>query len=87
MWLNFFLNTLYLCRWDNNKGAENICRQLGYATGTRYTAPGGTGKIVAGNRKCEGGEDTIYDCKRYRGELESCTHDIDQGVQCKGKLL
>merc|ERR1719369_960086 len=38
--------------------------------------------IVAGNRRCAGGEDTIYDCKRYRGELDGCTHAIDQGVHC-----
>merc|ERR1712215_57154 len=68
--------------WDNQKGAENICRQLGYTGGTKYTAPGGTGPIQTGNRLCEGGEATIWDCPLKRGELEGCTHDIDQGVTC-----
>merc|ERR1719334_2481292 len=68
--------------WDNQKGAENICRQLGYTGGTKYTAPGGTGPIQTGNRLFEGGEATIWDCPLKRGELDGCTHDIDQGVNC-----
>merc|ERR1719394_480532 len=70
--------------WDNQKGAENICKQLGYTGGTKYTAPGGTGPIQTGNRLCKGGEATIWDCPLKRGELDGCTHDIDQGVACTG---
>ena len=70
-------------RWDNQKGAENICKQLGYETGVKYTAPGGTGPIQAGNRLCSGGEATVWDCPLKRPELKDCTHAIDQGVHCK----
>merc|ERR1712013_384858 len=54
--------------WDNQKGAENICRQLGYAGGSKYTAGGGTGPIHAGNRLCSGGEKTVFDCPLQGGK-------------------
>ena len=75
---------LILCRWDNEKGAENICKQLGYAGGTHYTAPGGIGPINAGNRLCSGGEATVWDCPLVDGRNDTtyCSHDIDQGVHC-----
>merc|ERR1719436_1667721 len=70
--------------WDNQRGAENICNQLGYSEGTKYTAPGGSGPIQTGNRLCNGGETDILDCPLRRGELTGCTHDHDQGVHCTG---
>ena len=78
---------MFFQRWDNHKGAENICKQLGYTgLGRRYSAPGGTGPIQTGNRQCAGGEETIFDCPRQglpnRGELQDCTHENDQGVEC-----
>merc|ERR1712002_913005 len=63
-------------------GAENICRQLGYAGGSKYTAGGGTGPIHAGNRRCSGGEKTVFDCPLKRAEFTDCSHSIDQGVHC-----
>ena len=71
-------------RNKNQKGAENICKQLGYTGGTSYTAGGGMGPINAGNRLCEGGEKTIFDCKLRgeRNDLTGCNHDHDQGVHC-----
>ena len=75
------------CRWNNEKGAENLCKQLGYQTGVKYTASGGTGSIVAGNRICAGGEATVYECKLIRSETTDCTHNYDQGVQCAGKTI
>ena len=69
--------------WNNQKGAENLCKQLGYLGGVRYPAPGGTGLIVAGNRECQGGEATIYDCPVVRTpEDNGCDHGDDQGVNC-----
>merc|ERR1719347_354020 len=53
--------------WDNQKGAENICKQLGYSGGTKYTAPGGSGPIHVGNRLCQGGEQTVWDCPLQAG--------------------
>ena len=74
-------------RWDNQKGAENICKQLGYTGGKKYTAAGGTGPILAGNRLCSGGEATVWDCplQAHRGDTKDCTHALDQGVECTGK--
>jgi hypothetical protein len=73
------------CRWNNEKGAENLCKQLGYESGLKYRAPGGTGPIVAGNRLCRGGEATVYECplKKKTDNLH-CTHNNDQGVECEG---
>ena len=73
-------------RWDNQKGAENICAQLGYAGGSKYTAGGGTGPIHAGNRLCSGGEKTVFDCPLQAGRTDTtgCSHSIDQGVHCTG---
>ena len=62
-----------------------MCKQLGYESGVKYTAPGGTGSIVAGNRICAGGEATVYDCPlKRKSDSFDCTHHIDQGVQCEG---
>ena len=78
------LNISIYVRWDNHKGAENICKQLGYAGGTRYTTGGGTGPINAGNRLCSGGEKTVFDCPLQGGRTDTtrCTHNHDQGVHC-----
>ena len=67
-------------------GAENICKQLGYTGGTRYTAGGGTGPINAGNRRCIGGEKTIFDCPLFakRTDITGCKHKHDQGMNCTG---
>ena len=75
---------LYL-RWNNHKGADNICKQLGFIGGARYTAGGGTGPINAGNRLCSGGEDTVWDCPLMAAtDTTACSHEYDAGVQCKG---
>ena len=81
-----FCLLLYL-RWDNQKGAENICKQLGYTGGSKYTAAGGAGHINAGNRLCSGGEKTIFDCplQAGRNDTTGCSHELDQGVECTGE--
>ena len=62
-----------------------ICNQLGYADGgVKYNAGAGRGNIVAGNRKCEGHESNIFECRAYRGDTHDCLHGLDQGVQCHG---
>ena len=68
-------------RLNNQIGAENICKQLGYTGGTRYTGP-----INAGNRLCNGGEKTIFDCELQGGRTDTtgCSHSHDQGVKCTG---
>ena len=84
--LSFLLPNVYNVRWNNQKGAENICKVLGYKGGTKYTAPGGSGPILAGNRLCSGGEKTIWDCPLQGGRTDTtrCNHDHDQGVRCIG---
>ena len=73
-------------RWDNQQGAENICKELGYTGGTHYTAPGGSGPILAGNRHCSGGEINVWDCPLQNGKDDDtrCSHLDDQGVSCTG---
>ena len=75
---------LYCVRKFNEKGAENICIQLGYTGGTKYPARGGTGPINAGNRLCSGGEKTVFDCplQAERTDATDCNHDHDMGVHC-----
>ena len=75
--------TISYCRWNNNIGAGNLCHQLGYLGGERYDAPGGTGPVVAGHRKCVGGEATVYSCALMGPSDDAwCSHNIDQGVHC-----
>ena len=82
-----------MSRWNTQKGAENICKELGYGGGTHYKAPGGSGPILAGNRICRGGEATVWDCPLSGTPLDrnadnindttNCdSHDFDQGVSC-----
>ena len=79
------LNSCKMFRWNSQKGAEHICKKLGYTSGTKYTAPGGIGPILAGNRLCSGGEKTIWDCPLQGGRTDKsrCNHDHDQGVRCE----
>ena len=78
----------YFLRWSNQKGAENICVQLGYVSGTWYRAPGCSGPIQAGNRQCSGGEETVWDCPLMGGNTDNTggcsSHNHDVGVQCTG---
>ena len=57
----------YFLRWNKQKGAENICVQLGYVSGTWYRAPGCSGPIQVRNRQCSGGEETVWDCPLMGG--------------------
>ena len=61
---------------------ENVysCHHFG-----RYTVGGGTGPILAGNRQCNGGEATIFDCPLMAStDAEGCNHHLDQAVSCTG---
>ena len=62
-------------RWDNNLGAERICKQLGYhkgVRGPRKTNPGGSGPVHA--------------LSHVPHVLSRCPHTIDQSVICSGGL-
>ena len=75
-------------RWNNQKGAENVCKALGYNGGTYYKAPGGSGPILAGNRLCSGGEETVWNCplQAGRSDMYRCSHKYDVGVICTGGI-
>ena len=78
-WLYLVLMQILVatCRWNNQHGAINICKELGYTSGTwwkycyscsphrrvpRYKEPHGTGPILAGHRTCNGGEANVWEC-------------------------
>jgi hypothetical protein len=52
--------------WNNDNGADIVCRQLGYVGGTVFTFGASTSlpdlPIVSGFQSCDGTEDTIFDC-------------------------
>ena len=82
-------------RWENGKGADIICKQLGYQWGYAYTDPGTheemRGPPVATNiNACSGQELNVWACPTYvsRGAkaAELCRdHKVDQGVSCFGE--
>ena len=71
-------------RWDNNDGADKICKQLGYKEGVkgpREAISEGSGPIHAVSwASSEVTNDVI------NGTYEKCTHAIDQAVVCMGGL-
>ena len=72
---NIRVNSQVDIRWNNNVGAERICKQLGYKTGKRgprNANPGGSGPVHA--------------LSHVSHVLSRCPHTIDQGVICSGGL-
>ena len=72
-------------RWDNNDGADKICKQLGYEEGVkgpRYAVSKGSGPIhiVSWAKESEYKDDVINETYKL------CTHAKDQAVACKGGL-
>lgn len=70
--------------WDSQKGAEMLCKQLGYTGGTRYTAGKGSSipQQITQARTCYGTEKNFFECKfahSYGVEREN-----DQGLSCTG---
>ena len=82
-------SSFIISRQDNQMGADNICKQLGYPGGSHYKDPGGSGPILAGSRLCQGGEATVWDCPLQGGKKDNdtwCTHREDMGVACTGAV-
>ena len=72
-------------RWNNNDGADKICKQLGYKEGVkgpRNAVSKGSGPIhIVSWARTEFKNDVIE--KTYK----KCTHGIDQAVICKGGFV
>ena len=71
-------------RWDNNDGADKICKQLGYEEGVkgpRNTISKRSGPIhIVSRARSDYKDDVINEIYKL------CTHAIDQAVACKGGL-
>ena len=71
-------------RWDNNDGADKICKQLGYEEGVkgpRNAVSKGSGPIHIVSRAA-----SDYKADVINETYKLCTHTIDQAVACKGGL-
>ena len=73
--------------WDD-VDAHVTCRQLGYFGGSarRKAAFGmGTGPIWFDNMKCNGSEETLFECEHRGIGTHNCNHKEDVGVICQGE--
>lgn len=90
-----FLNGSWGTVCDNSwhkRDADVVCRQLGYAAGSRFRCHAacfgqGDGEVLIDALACPRGGNKVMECKfKERGEHD-CTHDRDVGVCCKGEPI
>jgi hypothetical protein len=62
--------------------ATVACRQLGFSSGTSFTAGGGADPILMDDLGCVGGELRLVDCAFPGWEVHNCSHSEDVGVDC-----
>jgi hypothetical protein len=62
--------------------ATVVCRQLGYSSGTMYTAAAGSGPIFMDQVACAGSEARLQDCPFNGWGITDCSHSEDIGVTC-----
>ena len=66
--------------------ATVICRELGYSRAVqalRYAEFGeGVVDTLLDNLRCQGDEETVFDCPHGGLGLHDCTHREDAGVRC-----
>lgn len=62
--------------------ATVACRQLGFSSGTSYTAGGGVDPILMDDVACTGSELRLVDCSFPGWEVHNCSHGEDVGVEC-----
>ncbi|XP_067106406.1 neurotrypsin [Osmerus mordax] len=70
----------------NDRGAEVVCRQLGYSGVAKARVMAyfgeGTGPIHVDNVKCSGEELSLADCLKQTPGTHNCRHSEDAGVIC-----
>ncbi|XP_041666763.1 HHIP-like protein 1 [Cheilinus undulatus] len=72
----------------NSKAGTVVCRQLGFTTALAVMKRAALGeadrrvRILLDDVECEGGEESLLDCKRSTVGKHNCTHGEDVGVIC-----
>ena len=79
-------------KWDV-VDAQTACHQLGYNITTNGTTANssaafgqGTGDILLGDLKCNGKENSLFECPHDRNTVD-CRHYDDAGVSCPRKQI
>jgi hypothetical protein len=62
--------------------ATVACRQLGFTSGTSYTAGGGVEPIWLDDLACTGSEGALSQCVHPGWAVHNCSHTEDVGVTC-----
>ena len=73
---------------DNLKGADVICKSLGYAYGVasgRTVDSPAPDRIALDDVRCSGDEGSIFDCSSRSLFSHNCGHSEDYAVECRGK--
>ena len=75
----------------HKRDADVVCRQLGYAKGSRFRCNAacfgeGEGKIWMDGLSCPLGGDRLMSCDYIKWGEHECTHAEDAGVCCKGDV-
>lgn len=71
-----------------SKAGTVVCRQLGFLTALAVMKRAGLGEadnsvsILLDDVECEGGENSLLECKRSRVGKHNCSHAEDVGVIC-----
>lgn len=72
----------------DSKAGTVVCRQLGYKTVLAVMKRAALGeanrsvRILLDDVECEGGEESLLECKRSKVGKHNCTHGEDVGVIC-----
>lgn len=70
--------------------ASVVCRELGYWTATAITNSSvygeGAGHVWVRNVQCTGNQTSLRSCPSMAWQSQTCGHDRDVGIVCKGGL-
>merc|ERR1711939_548380 len=73
--------------WDNNYGAQIVCRNLGFGTGTRTHTRNRNNRAnfdPIGNRRCHAGATNINQCRKHGGPNNN-DKSAQAHVRCSGQ--